>query len=349
MYPECVSKFKMKALFLLIASLIVMVGCTKQQEEKSESVADIQKRDGVPVRVIKSGFGQMLAYELLGGTAEGYFQSTLNAGIAGKVSDIKGNVGDIVTQNASLMSIEPDGSQNFELTKQQFETAKKSRERILALAEQGGVAQEIIDRVDAEFAAAREGLEAVRKSQFIPAPFEGTIVNIFQTVNNKVSSGDKLLTIAKMDKIRVPLVVSDVLINKFKTGLSAMAIIGTDTINGLIEKVSLSGQDQTHTFIIEAVFNNSRKLLKPSMYVPVKVITNVKPHVISLPLDAIIDDNSKKLVYKIENGVSKRYGVTTGIRVGEVCEVLSGINDGDLVVVSGMSLLADSSKVKIIE
>ncbi len=334
---------------LLASSFILLTGCAaKKEEKKAESISDIQKREGVPVRVVAAKDTSIEEYEMLGGTAEGYIQTTLSAAMPGKISALKVKVGDHIAQDASLMTIAPDIPQHYEVVKQQVENAQKSKDRIAALAAQGGVPQQVIDDVNTQLFVAKEGLESVRKSQFVLAPFSGTIVNVFQMLNSKVGPGAELATVAKIEKIRVPLTVSDVLINRFKIGQKAFAITGNDTIEGIIEKVALAGIDANHTFKIEAVFENHKRILKPAMYVPVKVVTATKSNAITLPLDAVIVDGSRKYVYIINGDVATSSNVATGIRSGNVYEIVAGVQVNDKVVVSGSSLLFDGTKIKVV-
>jgi membrane fusion protein, multidrug efflux system len=334
---------------LLASSFFLLTGCAaKKTEEKAESISDIQRREGVPVRIIAAKDTSIEEYEMLGGTAEGYIQTTLSAGMAGKISVLNVKVGDFIAQDASLMTIAPDMPQNYEVVKQQVENAQKSKDRITALAAQGGVPQQVIDDVNTSLFVAKEGLESVRKSQFVLAPFSGTIVNVFQMINSIVGHSTDLATIAKIEKIRVPLTVSDIMINRFKIGQKAFAVTGTDTIEGMIEKVALAGVDANHTFKVEAVFENPKRILKPAMYVPVKVITATKANAITLPLDAVIADGSRKYVYIINGDVATSSNVATGIRSGNVFEIVAGVQVNDKIVVSGSSLLFDGTKVKVV-
>lgn len=335
--------------FAAILLFLFAAGCKKDLEEKSESIEDIQKRQGIPVRVLKVEKTTISSYEILGGTAEGFYQTTISAKIPGKITGVHVEVGDNVNLNQTLFSIEPDNAQNFNLAKTQYETSKKSRERLMALAEQGGVSQEIVDQVEAGYIAAKENMDAIRKSQFVPAPFAGTVVNVFLTNNSRIAAEDKLAIIANIDKIRIPLVVSDVLINKFRAGLHAIAMIGDDSIVGKIDKVSLSGQELTHTFVVEAVFNNPHKVLKPGMYIPVKVVLENKKDVIALPLDAVNANGSEKYVFTVVDSIARKVPVKVGIRDGELLEIVSGLNTGDMAVIFGASMLMDGKKIRIVE
>ena len=336
-------------ILLAYASIFLMLHCSVQKEAENDSIDEIQKRKGIPVSVIavKKDFFQV--YEQLSGTARGYYQTTVTAAIPGKIIDIRAKNGDYVEKNTSLMSIEPDHAQNYDVVKQQYENAHKSRQRIRVLAEQGGVSQELIDEVNTGYIKAKEDLDAVRKSQFVLSPFSGTVVNIHQTPNSKIIPGTDLVTVAQIKKIRIPLKISDKIINRFKPGQKAVAVVGEDSVNGFVENVSLSGSSSTHMFEIEAVFDNPRHLIKPAMHIPVKVITYFRKNVISLDIDDIINEGPMKYVFVANDSSATKVAIETGKRSGNRYEIISGINESDLVVIKGASLLYDGAKVNIVE
>ena len=327
-----------------------LVGCMQRQrkEVKSESIADIQRREGVPVRVTAAGRGTIDVIETAGGTAEGCFQTTLTAGMPGTITAVNVTIGDAVAADSSLMRIDPSTPQTYALAKEQFDNAAKSRERLATLAKEGAVSQEIIDQVDAGYNAAREGLNVIRKSQFVIAPFSGTVIDIIESVNSNVHPGSELIVLANIDKIRVPVIVSDLLINKFKKGQKAYALVAGDTVEGKIDRVPLAGQASTHTFTIDAMFSNPRRIIKPGMYLPIRVVIDEKRDVVTLPLDAVIIEGDRPSAFVVDNGTAHKRSLTTGVRSGDLFEIIDGIAEGAKVVVSGASLLSDGVKVKIV-
>lgn len=336
-------------ILLAYASIFLMFHCSAQKKAENDTIDEIQKRKGIPVSVLAVKKDTFQVYELLSGTARGYYQTAVTAAIPGKIIDIRAKIGDYVEKNTSLMSIEPDHAQNYDVVKQQYENAHKSRQRIRVLAEQGGVSQELIDEINAGYMKAKEDLDAVRKSQFVLSPFSGTVVSIHQTPNSKITPGEDLVTVAQIEKIRIPLKISDKIINRFKPGQKAVAIVGEDSVNGFIENVSLAGSSSTHMFEIEAVFDNPGHLIKPAMHIPVKVITDFKKNVISLNIDNILNEGTMKYVFLANDSSARKIAIEAGKRSGDRCEIISGIDESDLVVIRGAGLLYDGAKVNIVE
>lgn len=329
--------------------VLAAAGCTAKKKETVETIENIQKREGIPVRTMVVRPDSIAAFELSSGTAEGYYQTTIGAGMAGRIAAINVRVGDQVARDSSLMVIDPDMPQNYALAKTQYDNAGKARDRVKALAEQGGVSQEVLDQVDAGYAAAKEGMQSALKSQFVLAPFAGTVVSIDAELNNSVDHGKNLVTLAKLDKIRIPMNVSESSINRYKAGQKAYAIVGDDTIPGSIEKVSMAGQSVGHNFEVDAVFNNPGRILKPGMYVTVRVIVANKAGVIAIPMETVISDGARKYVYVIQKGIAKRTEIAAGIRGGDRYEITSGLAAGDTIVESGAGNLTDGALVKIVE
>lgn len=87
-------------------------------------------------------------------------------------------------------------------------------------------------------------------------------------------------------------------------------------------------------------------LLKPDMYVDVQMYSDLGAH-LSLPREAIMDSGLRKIVFLSSNaGYLKSVEVKTGVSTEEYVQVLEGVKEGDIVVVSGNFLIDSESKLK---
>ncbi len=342
-------RIKTRSMIIALFSLAVLNGCGSKQAP-AESIQDIQRREGIPVRVQPVAKGTISAYEQCGGVAEGYQQSVVTAMIPGRVSAVRVNVGDRVKMGTSLMQIDPDDrTQSYSIIKQKLDEAQKQRERLIAISEKGGVAPEVLEKLDLQISEGEAGLEVIRKAQFVISPFSGVVVSVSQNVNNAVGPGTTLLELANLSKVRVPSTVSDVLVNRFRSGQQAIAVVGGDTLVGKVEKVPLAGAAATMSFTIETVFDNPEMIIKPGMYVPVKVVVDKRETALIIPQETLNTENREQYVYVIRDGVAHRSMVKSGIANGTDVEIIKGVLEGDKVVVSGAGLLRDGVKVKIVD
>ena len=89
------------------------------------------------------------------------------------------------------------------------------------------------------------------------------------------------------------------------------------------------------------------------MYGRVKLVTDSKKNAIVIPSTAVVVRNEKNYVFTADSHEDnkttvKLVPVTVGITVDDKMEITEGIKAGDEIVVKGMSLLNDGSKVNIV-
>ena len=128
----------------------------------------------------------------------------------------------------------------------------------------------------------------------------------------------------------------------------------TESLEGRIEYISpiaevvpTSQGEQTQVKIRIAV-ETDRKLeqLKPGFNVNLKVILNQKDNAIVIPVEAVIENDGKKLVYLVgEDGIAAEREVQTGLSNELFTEVIAGLNVGEKVILSPDEQIKDGVKV----
>jgi hypothetical protein len=69
---------------------------------------------------------------------------------------------------------------------------------------------------------------------------------------------------------------------------------------------------------------------------------------LTIPRIALIGSIRNAQIYRINKGIANLYSVVIGRQSSDYLEVLSGISQGDTIVISGQNNLVDGSKVTII-
>jgi RND family efflux transporter MFP subunit len=334
----------------IVALSLILASCGKKEQDKNESIADIQKREGVPVTVVKVEKGTLAAFDRMGGTVEGYDQAVLSAGLPATILSLDAVVGQRVEKDAVLAKLTPTMASPYNMAKANYETVEKSVNRVKSLAQEGGVAQDVVDQVETGYTMAKENLEGARKAENVIAPFAGTVVEVYETANSVVGPGAKIVKIASLDRVRVKLAVTEAVIANFRAGQKAYLITTADTMTGVVERVPLAADEANHTFAVEAVFANRGGALRPGMYVTVDVVTREKKNVCVLPMEAVQSEGDRKYVYVVgTDQTARKTAVVVGLRGGSNYELISGVNAGDQVVWQGASNVNDGTKVKVVE
>jgi HlyD family secretion protein len=133
--------------------------------------------------------------------------------------------------------------------------------------------------------------------------------------------------------------------------LSSSALPG-QSIDAKIEAISPAADPKSRTFLVRVVPVTQDGKLRPGMSAAVTIATQTKPNATLLPNDAITTDPNTNAqgVYVIQSGpngdVAAFKQVSLGASDGKNTEVLSGLNPGDVVVISGQTSLTNNQRVR---
>jgi RND family efflux transporter MFP subunit len=115
---------------------------------------------------------------------------------------------------------------------------------------------------------------------------------------------------------------------------------------GMLEYAEIQVQSETGTSQLRAVFPNENGLLKPGMFVRLKLPVSAPQAAVLVPDTAIGTDQATKFVYVVNDANEIEYrSVETGDRRDAMRVILSGIQPGDSVLVAGMQLVQPGMKV----
>ncbi len=92
---------------------------------------------------------------------------------------------------------------------------------------------------------------------------------------------------------------------------------------------------------------NEKHILKPNMFMDVAIYGGAKRNALAIPLEAVIDDGrTKRVVRQLKDGSFDVAEITTGIQTKGIVEVLSGLKEGQNIVVSGQFLIDSESQIQ---
>ena len=100
---------------------------------------------------------------------------------------------------------------------------------------------------------------------------------------------------------------------------------------------------------MKAVISNEEELLQHGMLCNVILITGEKSNVIVIPDDALDREGQIEFVWIIDDKYrAYRKRVITGAKSESGVEIVSGLQEGDRIVISGQLRLSDGVKVKLL-
>lgn len=217
-----------------------------------------------------------------------------------------------------------------------------------------------VERVDAQKSqaqAAYAAAEDILQRSNVVAPFDGVVYLLPVKQGSYVQAGDLLLQEADLSNLLVRAYVDEPDIGRLtkgqKTEVTWDAIPGriwTGTVATLPATVKLHGTRNVGEATI-ALQNEDYKLL-PNTNVSVNIIIAQHDNVLTIPREALRQDDSVPYVYQIVNDRLRRHDVSVATSNLTKVEVASGLTDKDMVALnstSNMKSLRDGSPVKVVQ
>jgi len=172
---------------------------------------------------------------------------------------------------------------------------------------------------------------------------KGYIETIFVEEGNHVKEGTPLFKVANLNTVWAQLDVYEQDVRNLSIGQAVLISLNAfpdKNIEGKIDYISPTLNNKTRTISVRATLKNSNGNLKPGMLISAttKLKTNDKGAVLSIPKSAVLWTGERSIVYvRVPNDspVFELREITLGNAVGENYKVLSGLEQGEVIVING--------------
>jgi membrane fusion protein (multidrug efflux system) len=230
--------------------------------------------------------------------------------------------------------------------------AEISYKRSEGLLKNNTISQQAHDEARAALKSAKAQLELAGDQHFktvITAPFSGVVGEKSVSIGQFVTRGRLLLSMVRMDPLDI---VGDAP-ERYLAGLSTNLAVEFETeayprqtFKASIVYVSPTVDASSRTVRIKAEVPNAEGLLKPGMFGRMSIILEERDDSLLIPEACIRMQGPRMMVVRL-NGENRSevVPVTTGRRSEGRVEVLTGISEGDRVVVEGWQKTAPGTLV----
>lgn len=335
-------KLVLKSL-LVAAVAMASVSCKEKKTEQEQT----EKIPSVKVETVsKRDVVQQTSFT---GTVEAYVLNNIAPQQPRRISKILADVGDHV--KAGQLLVELDRSALVQ-AKAQMENAKIEYERTNELYEFGGASKSEWDARRLQYDVAKSAYDNLLENTTLVSPVSG-IVSARNYDNGDMAGTSPILVVEQIRPVKIMINVSESLFPKVKKGMKiyvAFDAYGDEQFKGTVTRVYPTVDNSTRTFQVEVSLPNSDERIRPGMFARVTMPYGVADRVV-IPDRAILKlmGSGDRYVY-IYNPAdcTVRYSkVELGRRMDAEYEVLSGVEDGDLVVISGQNALTNGAKVEL--
>jgi RND family efflux transporter MFP subunit len=253
----------------------------------------------------------------------------------GRIRDIFVDVSSTVRRGEAVATMD---DARFEQQQTQVATLRRDFERYEELFAVGGISRQQLDQARTQLEVAETALKNLEENTTLVSPVSG-VVTARNYDPGDVAMQLPILTIENINPVKVMVNVSETYWSRVVKGMPVEVqadALGSETFSG---KVSI---------IYPTIDPDLR--LRPGMFARVKMNfgTRERPLLSDKAVLKQVGSNDR-YVFVVKDGVAFYTLVQLGVRINDKYEIVSGLNDGDRVIVEGNRGLIDGTEVEVVE
>lgn len=355
------------AAFVVAAAALVLAGCDSANSDSAGKDGEKSKGEvpAVPVEVAATQRGEMAA--IYTGTApiESERKAFVMPKVKGEIRSVLADEGQRVRKGQTLARL--DGDQlRLEVALNEATMRKLERDyaRNIELQQTGLISAIAIDNLKYELEAAKANWELARLQLSycdIRSPINGTVTqrldvvkvgNIVTPVGGVIDSADSsLFVVEDLDTLILRVDIPERELAKLSVG--QVAELSFDAVpnrlfTGEVALISPYVNAETATFSVRIRVTDTASLLRPGMFARVAIVYERKPDALQIPRTALLDGDGPPKVFVVQDGKAMERAVQLGLNNGAMVEIVSGLKDGEQVIVVGQGAVKPGAPVRIV-
>lgn len=329
---------KKAGLFFAIIAVIA-VGVTAWFMFKPVSIAVVNPVRGLAIEAVYAT-----------GTVEPTVMLPIAPRNAGRLSELFVDEGDQVEKGQILAQLEDtDLQRTLDELQAKADLAQKEYDRKKPLASSGAVSKEALDKAKADRDAAIASVERARVTldyMKLTAPDEGRIIRREGEIGEFIPVNQPVFWISCCDGLRISTEVDEEDIALVREGqevaIRADAFPG-QVFDGTVQNITPKGDPVSRSYRVRVSLDPDTKLMI-GMTAETNIIIRKKDDALLVPRSAV--ENGKILL--MQEGTVKEQAVETGIESTEAIEIISGLNEGDQIVMNAQAEIEPGDHIKTV-
>jgi membrane fusion protein (multidrug efflux system) len=236
-----------------------------------------------------------------------------------------------------------------------METDKAMLDRAQKMLDKKLIAEENYELSRLQYESSKAAHEAARLQldyTNIRAPFNGVVTLRNIEMGQRINVNQSLFMIADFNPLRAKIYVPEKDIGRIYEGQKAKIMIEAEPgvgYTGIVKMISPVVDPSSGTSKVTIDIEKNRGKLKPGMFASVFITTETHHDALIIPKKSLILESDLDQVYIYKAGNAHKVTLKVGFTSGEDLEVLSGLNEGDLVVTAGQDGLREGLPLRIPE
>lgn len=308
------------------------------------------------VSVASVEMGSIARVVTVSGVVEPIRVIAVNSQLAGALRSVDVQEGDPVAENAVLARLD-DRELRAQVASAEaaHQVALATYERSQHLRERQVITAAEYERDRAALAAAEAQLQQLRTRldyATVRSPVTGVVATKHVEQGDIVGVQTRLFTIADVSTMVVRVQVSELDVVHIEPGDAANVILDAfpdQPIPGRVRRVFPTADPTTRLVPVEvALEGEGARLARAGFLARVSLHLSSKVEARLVPASAVLGSAGSEAVFVVELGKAKRRPVQTGATSEGRVEIVSGLEVGEVVVVTGNNALRDGMEVRVV-
>jgi efflux transporter, RND family, MFP subunit len=274
--------------------------------------------------------------------------NNISPAMANRIRRIHVDVGDHVSRGQVLVELDAATADQQRISLENTETEYN---RALELLRIGAGTQRSVDQLKAQLDAARAQYRNTMDNTVLRSPISG-VVTARNYDDGDMTGQLPVLTVGQVTpSVKVTINVNENDLSRVSRGMPVDITFDAfpgESFSGKITRLQPAVDVATRTFQAEVSVANPGGRILPGMFARADINLGEHQRVV-VPDRAVVKQTGSngKYVYVYHNGTVSFNKVELGQRLDDAYELISGVNDGDTVVITGQTRLADGAAARI--
>ena len=335
-----------------VAFFLILQNHKNNNEQELSIVAE--RNTEVSVRTATAQKESISGRFTVNGTFQPQTRAKISAEMGGQVVAIYVEEGSEVKAGQVIAKLSGDKiNVNLNNAKANLDNAVSTLERYEAAFQTGGVTAVQLDQARLQVQNARAQVESAQLSSGdtnVRSKVSGIVNQKMVELGMVVGAGTPLIEVVNISSLKLKVEVDEALVSRLQVGdtVNVVPSVTKDTISGRITFIAPASNGALK-FPVEITIDNSERTRKAGMYATAVFNQGGMDNVLVIPREAFVGSVSDNLVFVVENGSARLTRIQTGVNYGNKVQVTAGLNEGDVVVISGQINLTDNTAVNILK
>ena len=341
----------MKKTVIITLAVLAIAGCTqKKTSQEAQAAAAQAQAKAQTVKVMPAAKQDVKQNGTYSATVQAFAVNNIAPQSGSRIQKINVEVGDFVGKGQILAEMD---RVQLDQAKLRLTNAETELARLKQLYEQGGVAQSDYEAAELNCKVSKSTYDNLLENTILRSPISGVVSARNYDRGDMYAMAAPLFTVQQIVPVKLLVGISEADYTKVRKGdvvtLTVDALPGK-SFSGTIKRLYPTIDPVTHTVNIEVQVPNQSRELRPGMYAKVEVNFGHSTNIV-VPDAAVVrlQGSGQRNVFVVEDGVAVQREVTLGRHFEGQYEILSGLSEGELVVVKGGNSLRNGAQVEILD